>query len=216
MKLKAVLTDLDGTLIGSIPLIMKSFDETIRHFGFKVSRQKLRELSQVHSREVAYYFMDKNKISFNLDDFVNYRRRVFLSLLKREKDIWFGDSKIFLEKASKKYKVAIVTGSRWSFVNAILDKKTRRFISCIITSDDVGHKKPDIEPLEKALKKLEVKKEEIIFVGDSNQDGLMCRRASVAFVAKRTGISTEFQLKKFAPIYVAKNFAEIEKLLGIE
>ncbi|MCX6800843.1 MAG: HAD family hydrolase [Candidatus Diapherotrites archaeon] len=216
MKLKAVLMDLDGTLIDSIPLIMKSFDETIRHFGFKISRQKLRELSQVHSREVAYYFMDKNKLSFNLGDFVNYRRRVFLRLLKKEKDIWFEDSKFFLEKASKKYKVGIVTGSRWSFVNAVLGKKTRRFVNCIITSDDVEHKKPDIEPLEKALKKLKVKKEEIVFVGDSNQDGLMCRRAGVTFVAKRTGISTEFQLKKFAPIYIAKNFAEIEKLLGIE
>jgi pyrophosphatase PpaX len=215
MVLKAVLMDLDGTLINSIPLILKSFDETIKHFGFKVSRQKLRELAQLHSREVAYYFMDKEKTSFDLYEFVNYRRKVFLRLLKEEKNLWFPDSKQFIEKASKKYKLGIVTGSRVSFVKAVFDKKTFSLLGSVITSDDVEHKKPDIEPLEKTLKRLGVKKEEALFIGDSNQDGLMCRRFGINFIAKRTGISTEKQLNDFKPILVVKSFAEAENFFGI-
>jgi phosphoglycolate phosphatase-like HAD superfamily hydrolase len=109
-------------------LILESFDETIKHFGFKVSKQKLRELSQLHSREVAYYFMDKQKIFFDVYEFVDYRRSVFLRMLKREKNLWFLDSKIFLKAASKKYKLGIVTGSRMSFVNAVFDKKTLKLV----------------------------------------------------------------------------------------
>ena len=215
MTLKAILLDLDGTLIDSIPLITKSVKQTINQFGFKCSNQKLRELSQLHSKDIAYYFMDKNKVSFDGDAFVEYRRKAFLKLLEKQKKQWFIDAKPFLEKMSKKYKLAIVTGSRWIFINEVFDKKTKSFLKSIITSDDVKHKKPDVEPLEKTLKKLKLKKEEVIFIGDSTQDGLMCQRAGVKFIAKTTGISTEYQLKKFNPILITNNFKQIEIYLKI-
>lgn len=213
MPLKAILMDLDGTLIDSIPLITKSVNETIYHFGFKCSNQKLRELAQLHSRDIAYYFMDKNKVSFNVHAFVEYRRKVFLKLLEKQKKQWFVDAKPFLEKMSKKYTLAVVTGSRWIFLEEVFDKKTKSLLGFIITSDDVEHKKPDVEPLEKTLKKLKLKKNEVIFIGDSTQDALMCQRAGVKFIGKTTGISTQYQLKKFNPIFVAKNFKEVEKFL---
>ena len=118
-----------------------------------------------------------------------------------------------MKTISKNYKVGIVTGSRWIFINAVFDSKIKRNINCIVTSDDVEHKKPDIEPLEKAIKKLRVKKEEVIFIGDSTQDGLMCQRFGVPFIAKTTGISTRFQLKKFGPLFVGKDFEEIENFV---
>jgi len=213
MVIKAILMDLDGTLIDSIPLILASVEETVKHFGFKCSRQKLRELSQLHSRDIAFYFMDKNKAHFNPNEFINYRRNVFLAMLKKEKKNWFSDAKPFIKKMSKKYKLAIVTGSRWIFIDAVFDAGTKSKLECIITSDDVEHKKPDVEPLEKALGKVRAKKDEIIFIGDSTQDGLMCQRFNVRFIGKETGISTSFQLKKFNPVFVGNNFAEIEKFI---
>jgi pyrophosphatase PpaX len=213
MVIKAILMDLDGTLIDSIPLITKSVETTIKHFGFKCSKQKLRELAQLHSRDIAYYFMDKNKKHFSPHDFVNYRRSVFLKLLDKKQKHWFGDAKPFIKKMSRNYKLAIVTGSRWIFLDAVFDAGTKNKLAAIITSDDVKHKKPDIEPLEKALGKVRAKKDEVIFIGDSTQDALMCQRFGIKFIGKSTGISTSFQLKRFNPILIAKNFAEIEEFL---
>ena len=213
MVIKAILMDLDGTLIDSIPLILASVEATVKHFGFKCSKQKLRELSQLHSRDIAFYFMDKNKAHFNPNEFINYRRNVFLAMLKKEKKNWFSDAKPFIKKMSKKYKIAIVTGSRWIFIDAVFDAGTKSKLACIITSDDVEHKKPDVEPLEKALGKVRAKKDEVIFIGDSTQDGLMCQRYGVPFIGKKTGISTEYQLRKYHPLLVAKNFTEIEDFL---
>ncbi len=207
--------DLDGTLIDSISLILESVKITINHFGFRVSKQKLRELSQLHSRDVAYWLMDNKKNNFSLESFVEYRRKTFLELLKNQPHTWFKDSKNFIEKVSEKYKVGIVTGSRWMFIEEVFDKEIMKKISIIVTSDDVEHKKPDVEPLNKALKKLGVKRNEVVFIGDSTQDGLMCSRARVGFIAKKTGISTQYQLKKFNPIFVSKNFKEIETFLGL-
>ena len=212
--IKAILLDLDGTLIDSIPLITKSVEQTIKHFGFKCSKQKLRELSQLHSRDIAYYFMDKNKKSFNPHEFVKYRRDTFLSMLAKNKKHWFLDAKPFIKKMSKKYKLAIVTGSRWIFIDAVFDANTKHHLKAIITSDDVKHKKPDIEPLEKGLGKVRAKRDEVIFIGDSTQDGLMCQRANVKFIGKSTGISTIFQLKKFEPIFIGENFSEIEAFVS--
>jgi len=214
MVVKAILMDLDGTLIDSIPLILASVEKTVKHFGFSCSKQKLRELSQLHSRDIAYYFMDQNKSSFNPHDFVNYRRDTFLSMLKKKNKQWFTDAKPFIKKMSKKYKLAIVTGSRWIFIDAVFDAGTKHHLKAIITSDDVKHKKPDIEPVERGLGKVRAKKDEVIFIGDSTQDGLMCQRANIKFIGKTTGISTKFQLKKYDPIFIAKNFNEIEKFIS--
>jgi pyrophosphatase PpaX len=215
MPLKAILTDLDGTLIDSVPLIKRSVDKTIRHFGYHVSKQRLRELAQLHSRDIGYYLMDTHKTSFDVHEFVDYRRETFLKLLEKKKKNWFRDAKPFINKASKEHKFAVVTGSRWEFLGAVFDKHMMNKIDYIITSDDVEHKKPDIEPIERALEKLKAEKHEAIFIGDSTQDGLMCRRYAVPFIGKKTGMSTEYQLKKYRPLMVAKNFAEIEDFLGL-
>ena len=212
--IKAILIDLDGTLIDSIPLVTKSLERTIKHFGFSCSKQKLRELSQLHSRDIAYYFMDKNKAHFNPHDFVNFRRKTFLAMLKKNQKQWFSDAKPFIKKMSKKYKLAIVTGSRWIFIDAIFDVGIKHHLKVIITSDDVKYKKPDIEPVEKGMGKVRAKKDEVLFIGDSTQDGLMCQRFGISFIGKTTGISTKFQLKKYNPVFIAKNFSEIEKFLG--
>ncbi|MEK6958992.1 MAG: HAD family hydrolase [archaeon] len=215
MKIKAILLDLDGTLIDSIPLIMKSDKVAIEKFGFKVTHHKLRELSQLHSRDIAYQLIDKYGKAFDVFKFIDYRRSVFLKLLKKHKPrgLWFKDSKGFIEEISKEFPVAVVTGSRHKFVNEVFDKKTLKHLKFIITSDDVQHKKPDIEPLVNSLSKLGLKKTEVVFVGDSIQDGLMCQRLGVKFIAKVTGISTENQLRSYNPVFVAKDFAEIKRFL---
>jgi phosphoglycolate phosphatase-like HAD superfamily hydrolase len=138
------------------------------------------------------------------------------TLIKEHKarKLWFSDAVQFLEEMGKKFPLALVTGSRQMFVNEIFDKKTKKFLRFIITSDDVVHKKPDIEPLSSAIKKLKIKKEEVVFIGDSVQDGLMCRRLGVKFIAKITGISTENQLRALKPLFIAKNFEEVKRFIG--
>ncbi|MFA6268773.1 MAG: HAD family hydrolase [archaeon] len=217
MDIKAVLLDLDGTLIDSIPLIMASDKTAIEEFGFKVSHQELRELSMCHSRDIAYYLMDSKKTSFDIFKFVEFRRKTFVKLLRKCKarNLWFKDAKPFIVEMCKKYPLAVITGSRHLFVNEVFDKKTKDCLKFIITSDDVEHKKPDIEPLLKAINKMHLKKEEVIFVGDSIQDGLMCQRLGVKFIAKLGGISTENQLRKFNPIFVAKDFDEIKRFIEL-
>jgi phosphoglycolate phosphatase-like HAD superfamily hydrolase len=217
MKVKALLIDLDGTLIDSVPLIMRSDKAAIEEYGFKVSHFQLRQLSLLHSREIAYFLMDSTKTVFDLFEFIEFRRKFFVKLLRKHKakNLWFGDSKNFIFGACKSFPLGVVTGSRKRFVKEVFDKKTLKCFKFIITSDDVEHKKPDIEPLLLALKKLKLKKSEVVFIGDSIQDGLMCQRLGVKFIAKVTGISTENQLRKFRPLFVAKNFDEIKSFINL-
>ncbi|MDD4251504.1 MAG: HAD family hydrolase [Candidatus ainarchaeum sp.] len=214
--MKAILLDVDGTLVNSIPLILESVKITINHFGFRISNQKLRELSQLHSREIALWLIDNKKNNFDLEQFIDYRRKTFLKLLKKNGCEWFNDSKSFILKVSKKHKIGIVTGSRTLFLKEIFDEEIKKNFNFIITSDEVNNKKPDIEPIQITLKKLKVKRHEVVFIGDSTQDALMCKRARIGFIGKTTGISTKRQLEKFKPIFIGKNFKEIELFLGFE
>jgi HAD superfamily hydrolase (TIGR01549 family) len=152
-----------------------------------------------------------------LFEFIDFRRKTFLGLLKKRgaRKLWFRDSKQFIKVMSEKFPVAVVTGSRHLFVNEVFDEKTKKCLRFIITSDDVEHKKPDVEPLIFALRKLKLRKQDVVFVGDSVQDALMCQRLWVRFIAKIGGISTENQLRKFRPLFVAKNFDEIKRFIEL-
>jgi phosphoglycolate phosphatase len=80
----------------------------------------------------------------------------------------------------RKYKLGIVTGGS----RARVRKQIRYFefadhFSVCVYSEDTVEKKPHPAPLELALRRLRVRPEECVYVGDAPEDVEMARRAGV-------------------------------------
>jgi len=157
--LKAVIFDLDGTLVSSF------YDwGLIRN---KIGVRDLPILTYIDSlkkplKQRAFKILESFEVKATKNAGLRPGIRKVLSII-----------------SNKKLKKAIVTNNSIKNVNYLL-KKFKISFDVIITRDD-GVWKPSAEPLLMAIKQMELKKDEVLFVGDSNPDIIASRKAGIKF-----------------------------------
>jgi putative hydrolase of the HAD superfamily len=176
LKLKAVIFDLDNTLIDFLKMkreATKAAAYAMVGAGLKADRDQLAE-------ELFCYYLnydiesDDAFLKFLNERYGNVDYRVLAAAVNaylREKALHLepypGVVKTLLELKKRGLKLAVITdGIRlkaWMRLNAAgLDK----YFDIVVTFDDTGKKKPAKEPFMKALESLNVRSEECLMVGD--------------------------------------------------
>ena len=85
-------------------------------------------------------------------------------------------------------------------------------VDCIIGAEDVKEEKPSPEGILLAMERLGMRKEEILYVGDSAVDAAAAERAGVAFAGVLTGTTPEEALRGRTCVWIGKEVGEIGKL----
>lgn len=206
-----VLFDLDGTLIDTNPLIIKTFQKTLAYFI------KDREFSEVEimdfigptlkqtfdgllpekTEDMIAYYRDYNKIIH--DEMVVIYPTVYegLELLK--------DAGIRLGIVSSKKNDMVRHGLKHC--------KIDHFFEMVIGADDVINPKPDKEPLELAFKQMNVSKDEVIFVGDNYHDIECGKNAGVLTCGVSWSLRGAYYLKQFDPDYILEDMKDLVKII---
>lgn len=86
------------------------------------------------------------------------------------------------------------------------------FFDVIVGGEDVSRHKPDPESLNLAIRKLDLPREKLIYVGDSVTDAKTAKRSGVNFVAVLSGVTPRDAFDAY-PRYAI--FASIQGLRGI-
>lgn len=166
--IKAIIFDFDGTLLDTDLLIKEAYK-----YLFKKYRPEY-----VLSLEELNSFIGPTLESV----FPKYFKEDFALLLKEFHEFSFSHileyARIYdglietLELLNKfHYKLGIVTNRfKNSLEMALKAFSLDKYFSCFITLNDVINPKPNKEPIIKAMQQLKVKKEEVIFVGDTLSD----------------------------------------------
>ncbi len=208
MAIKAVIFDLDGTLI---------------EFKFRVREAKQKVIEFLEGEEIAglsvsdstMAMLDKAR-EIRPEAFASLRERVF-SIFEEYEEEGFKKSKTrdgamealnALKKAG--IKMALVTNAgKVPMERALTRLKLTRYFSVIITRDDVSRIKPDGEGIKRALFYLQVEKNEAVFVGDSVIDMRAARDAEVKYIAIKGGASQEQDLKREKPLMLIEELKEL-------
>ncbi len=176
---KAIIFDLDGTIIDTIKLNEDSWNYAINKLKLKIDKKFLDYQRGVGNLEAAIFALGKN--SNKIEEFINLKREYFYLNLNKVKVF-----KDFLEvktKLEKKYVLSICTSSSSRLMN-LLKKQLPIFneFKVIITRDDTILGKPNPEPLLKAISMLELKVKDCVYIGDAYTDYLACKAINMDFV----------------------------------
>lgn len=192
MKIKAILFDVDNTLIDFMKMkreCCKVAIEAMISAGLKMSEREalklLYELYEIHGIESQRIFQKFTKKVYGKENYRLISHGVIAYRKMRESYLvpYANAVPTLLELKKRDYKLAIVTDApimeAWMRIASL---KLDDFFEVVITKGDVRKQKTSTTPFKAALKKLNLKPEEAIMVGD--------RIARDINVAKKLGLHT--------------------------
>ena len=211
-KKKAILFDLDGTLVNSAPTVLDIINQ-IRHQNNQKILQlnpKIEQIISLGGRDMIVNLISKDNVDKNLNTF-----RAMYEDYDLINERLFDGVKELLTVLKKKYTLAILTNKPKTLVNkAVIHHHIESFFDCLVCREDVIKKKPDPEGFTLVLKTLNLIKEEVIYVGDSLVDYDLAKSLQVEFfLYNRLKIDHSSKDNKFH-YQEFDSFVDLKKTLG--
>ncbi len=198
--LKAILFDLDGTLLDSFEPHYRAFRATLGRFGIRLTKRRFLEIYSPDWRE-TYRAMGLPRELWDQAS-VYWREEV-----RKHPPRLLPGARETLRHLQKNFRLGIVTGgSKKRVMEDLRRAKIRRFFATVVCADDVVHRKPSPQGLHIALRALRCRPRQAIYVGDTDADYIMAKKARVAFV----GIRSPFLRRRARrPYLMLKSIAEL-------
>jgi pyrophosphatase PpaX len=197
---RAVLFDLDGTLIDSVPLILDSFLHTfavcgIPHPGDALLRHGL-------GIPLRSYFAQWTADADEMERMIAVYREYNLSNHDARVTAFPGVVEMVRLVRAGGLTTALVTSkNRSASERGLALAGLSGTMDTIVSCDDVERPKPDREPVDVALARLAAPAESAVFVGDSLHDLASGRAAGVRTAAALWGPFTRADLEPGEPDY---------------
>ncbi|MEI4770440.1 pyrophosphatase PpaX [Psychrobacillus sp. FJAT-51614] len=203
---KALLFDFDGTLLNTNELIIETFLHVLgEKFPGKYNRDSV--LPFLGPTLVESF----NTIDPNLTEALIEAYRSWNIQMHDQMAIPFDGVVDTLYKLKEEgYKLAIVSTKRRVMIDrGIKLMQCENVFDTIVGIDDVKQPKPDPEPIELALKRLNVKKEDSLMIGDNLHDIVGGQRAGVDTAAVAWSLKGEAFLATFLPTYMIHHISDL-------
>ena len=184
MRFPVVLFDLDGTLIDSGPIILASFRHATRSvLGREIPDRELVSSAGGSTLEVQMSAFDSERV----DELVA-AYRAHNTPLHDELECCLGMEDVLRELKAQGRRLGVVTAKRrMTVVLAFRRLGIEPWFDVVVTCDDTAAHKPDPEPIQLALERLDARPEDAAYVGDSPFDVAAARGAGVFAVAVSWG-----------------------------
>jgi pyrophosphatase PpaX len=186
--LRAVLFDLDGTLLDSFEFIYGAFEHALALHGIESFDRTQIAGYMGGPLEQVYAEMAPGCDAVALTE----AHRTFQSENIRLVSLFPDTIEVLDELKKRNLKIAaITTRSLRTSVKSLEAVGIEHYFDLILSAEDVTRHKPHPEPILKALEFLQVKPEEAIMVGDTTADIMAGKNASIKTVAALYGFGGE-------------------------
>jgi HAD superfamily hydrolase (TIGR01509 family) len=168
--MKAVLFDLDGTLIDTVSLYEEASRHALSLAGHTLTGGQFHEL---YGRDACLgVWLDALGIGRELEAVIRANRHEMYKQLLHQRAEWISQTEEALLLLQPQFHLGIVTGARREYLEIVETKlRLRRYMRVIITDEDVGGlRKPHPQGLLMASAALNVQPDECAYVGDQLYD----------------------------------------------
>lgn len=209
--IKAVLFDLDGTLVDSPQLIMNAYESALKKHTNHIPSEleKTSVLGMTLSIAFKDHAKDENHLNELIDEFRRYSYENTNRMLKPYKNV----KNVIQYLRDKDYLVGIVTSKNRKTVLENLEAfDLNNMFDCIVTSNDTINHKPHAEPINYAMDLLKVNHLETIYIGDHENDIIAGNNANVKTGLMKYSYRLNQALKQ-NPTYVFEDLNHIKETL---
>lgn len=215
LRYRAVLFDLDGTLVDSYTALAEAVNHARRTHG-------LHELSSARIREFVGDGIERLlQRAFERTD---VPRSVLEAFTSRYDDVCCDESKVLADVevtlqqlADLGVEMAVCTNKPTVFSKKILDfLDLSRHLRAIVGPDLAGARKPEAKHLLYTLDTVSCAAGDALFVGDMPIDVRAARNSGIDVAVVTTGSSTREQLVASEPDHVLERFSDLVKLVRRE
>ena len=209
--IKAVLFDLDGTLVDSESYYVNGTIKWLSKCGVNIDFKTASGIIGMNMDETYEYIsrisgitinkiMEVNENYFSKEDPLIYSEILF-------KDV----QKCFDDLKKHNIKICICSMSPREYVKKfITDCKMNNYIDCFISNDDCKNPKPNPEIYNKAIESLGISPKEAVVVEDA-PSGIKAGKDSGAYVVARNG--AKFGLNQMDALCILEDLSELSTII---
>ena len=195
-KIRCVIYDCDGVLFDSLEANTKLYNDLCALVGRGPLKQE--EMQYVHTHTVFealhFIFGKENDLEKKALEILKQKQvdlRDYVEYLKMEPHLFQT-----LEKLREKGILRAINTNRTTSMKYIIERfNLGPYFEMVVTALDVKNPKPHPESIEKIIDAFKLKKEEAIFIGDSEVDQQTAESSGIKFIAYKNR-----ELKKEAMI----------------
>lgn len=211
---KAVIFDLDGTLLDTSVGIIKSIRYTIKKMGLEaLSDEQLKSFigPPIKKRMMEIYGMTEKKATEAMNIFRNHYGQSDIF----EADLYDGLIDLLVGLKVKGYWLGVATYKREDQAIELLDRKNISKYFDVIHGSDVEGKLSKADIVRLCIQELDTEPFNIVMIGDSDNDALGAQEASTKFIGVTYGFGFKGveEVRSYTNIGVATSCEEISNLL---
>lgn len=194
MTIKAIIFDMDGVIVDSIPMHLKIWKKMFEKRKIPFSNKIFEKYNGTSTYEIGKSLIKDFNLKETPNDIV--KEKLEYELIYRKKEIKLFKKSIFVLKKLKRqgYKIALATSSKKSILNFILKNfDIKKYFDAISHAEEVKNSKPAPDIFLLAAKKIKINPENCIVVEDAINGIVAAKKAGMQSVA----ITTTFKKKVF-------------------
>ena len=204
---KGVIFDLDGTLIDSYQALFLAFRHTYQNMGLTPLSSE--EVSRVLGHGLASTFRDLLGEE-HVPEAMRLFRQKYEEVLRPYTHLLPGAREVLEALHGRGIRLAIATNKLGQFARELFEHfGLEKLFAVIVGDEDVSQNKPNPEMLLHAIEKMRLKKEEVIFVGDSPIDIQTGKNAGVRVFTVPTGVTQREDLEKAQPTLILDRLVDL-------
>jgi HAD superfamily hydrolase (TIGR01509 family) len=197
MAAEAAIFDVDGTLVDSVDLHARAWQEAFAHFGRRVPFEEMRAQIGKGGDQLLPVFFSQDEIALRGKTIEDYRSELWKRKYLKRVRAFPGVRELFQQLRRHRVRIALASSAKKddlavyeqiAGIDDLTDAET--------ASDDVERSKPCPDVFEVALRRLGSHKERTLAIGDSPWDAIAASRAGIRTIGVLCGGFAEEDLRR--------------------
>jgi phosphoglycolate phosphatase len=215
MTYKAVIFDLDGTLVNSLEDLADATNYALKSFGQQVHSTEAVKLMVGEGTRTLISRALNNKNPELVEPVLVKMREKYDQICLNKSRPYNGLQEVVAELAKRNFKLAVLTNKDEKMAQKIVSHFFDGFFQIVKGTIDAVAVKPEPTAVLQVLEKLGVRPEEAIFVGDSKIDVQTAKAAGIKSVGVSWGFRGRSELIEAGADAVIEEARHLLKLVSI-